>query len=316
MVWPSIRVDEAIKDGLDAIAITDHLEYQPKKDDIPHPDRNRSNEIAAEAAKPHGLLVIPGAEITRSMPPGHANALFITDANALNVKEALTAYEVARSQGAFIFWNHPNWVNQQKDAIPFISDFHKDLIKNDLLHGIEVVNDITYTEDGLQMALDYNLTIMGTSDIHGLVDYQFEVAEGGHRPITLLFAKEKSLESMKEALFEGRTVTWFNNLLCGKEENMELLLNASLSFEEKGFIGSSEVLEVQVSNVSDARFFLKNTSDFTFYDGSDMVEILPQSSKMLKVIMTKRTDQNPSLKFEVLNAVIGYKKNASWEIRF
>jgi hypothetical protein len=316
MVWPSIRVDEAIKDGLDAIAITDHLEYQPKKDDIPHPDRNRSNEIAAEAAKPHGLLVIPGAEITRSMPPGHANALFITDANALNVKEALTAYEVAHSQGAFIFWNHPNWVNQQKDAIPFISDFHKDLIKNDLLHGIEVVNDITYTEDGLQMALDYNLTIMGTSDIHGLVDYQFEVAEGGHRPITLLFAKEKSLESMKEALFEGRTVTWFNNLLCGKEENMELLLNASLSFEEKGFIGSSEVLEVQVSNVSDARFFLKNISDFTFYDGSDMVEILPQSSKMLKVIMTKRTDQNPSLKFEVLNAVIGYKKNASWEIRF
>jgi len=37
-VWPTIRVAEASEDGLDAIAITDHLEYQPYKEDIPHPD--------------------------------------------------------------------------------------------------------------------------------------------------------------------------------------------------------------------------------------------------------------------------------------
>ena len=48
-VWPNIRVQEALRDGLDAIAITDHLEYQPHQDDIPHPDRNRSYEIAVEA---------------------------------------------------------------------------------------------------------------------------------------------------------------------------------------------------------------------------------------------------------------------------
>lgn len=41
-VWPNIRVQEAVKDGLDAISITDHLEYQPHEDDIPHPDLNRS----------------------------------------------------------------------------------------------------------------------------------------------------------------------------------------------------------------------------------------------------------------------------------
>ena len=37
-VWPDIRVEEAKKDGLDVIAITEHLEYQPWKDDIPHPN--------------------------------------------------------------------------------------------------------------------------------------------------------------------------------------------------------------------------------------------------------------------------------------
>lgn len=28
-VWPTMRVDEAWKDGLDAIAITDHIEVRP-----------------------------------------------------------------------------------------------------------------------------------------------------------------------------------------------------------------------------------------------------------------------------------------------
>ena len=63
-VWPSIRVQEAIKDGLDAISITDHIEYQPHSEDIPHPDRNRSYQVAIEAAKNKSLIVINGSEIT------------------------------------------------------------------------------------------------------------------------------------------------------------------------------------------------------------------------------------------------------------
>ena len=47
-VWPDIRVLEAIRDRLDAIAITDHIEYLPHKDDIPLPDRNRSFDIAKD----------------------------------------------------------------------------------------------------------------------------------------------------------------------------------------------------------------------------------------------------------------------------
>ena len=39
-VWPKIRVGEALRDGLDALAITEHLEWQPHRADIPHPDRN------------------------------------------------------------------------------------------------------------------------------------------------------------------------------------------------------------------------------------------------------------------------------------
>ena len=88
-VWPSIRVQEALRDGLDVISITDHIEYQPHQKDIPHPDRNRSYELALKAAKGTELLIIPGTEITRLMPPGHFNAIFVKDVNKLDQKDVM-----------------------------------------------------------------------------------------------------------------------------------------------------------------------------------------------------------------------------------
>ena len=43
-VWPTIRVQESFKDGLDAISLTEHLEYQPYSADIPNPDKNNTRE--------------------------------------------------------------------------------------------------------------------------------------------------------------------------------------------------------------------------------------------------------------------------------
>ena len=44
MVWPTVRVEEAWKEGLDAISITDHIEYRPHSKDIVA-DHNRPFEI-------------------------------------------------------------------------------------------------------------------------------------------------------------------------------------------------------------------------------------------------------------------------------
>lgn len=313
-VWPNIRVQEAVRDGLDAISLTEHLEYQPHKEDMIHTDRNRSLAIAKEAAKAYDLLIIHGAEITRRMPPGHANALFISDANLLNQKDSIESYRQAKKQGAFIFWNHPNWIPQRKDGVATLTDLHKFLIKEGMLHGIEVVNDITYSDDAFQIAHDQNLTVMGTSDIHGLVDYQFNLAGGGHRPITLVLAKEKTEAAIKEAMFAGRTIAWFNNLLVGKEANMKLLLDSCIVFKSKGFIGDSKVMEVEITNTSDARFLLKNTSPYVFQQDNDMVELQPHSKTLLKVITVKGNVDLQALEFMVLNAMTGYRKNAM--IRF
>ncbi len=149
-VWPDIRVMEALMDGLDAISLTEHVEYQPHKDDIPHPDRNRSYAIALEEAKDHNLIIINGSEITRKMPPGHCNAIFLTDANNLLVSDSIEVFRQARKQGAFIFWNHPNWISQRPDGVATLTDVHRRLLNEKLLDGIEVVNEHTYSDEALQ----------------------------------------------------------------------------------------------------------------------------------------------------------------------
>jgi hypothetical protein len=307
-VWPNIRVQEARRDSLDVISLTEHLEYLPHKEDIPMPDRNRSHIIATESAEDSAFIIIRGSEITRSMPPGHANAIFIEDANKLVMDDSLAVFKEAHEQGAFIFWNHPNWTPQTSDGIAKLTKMHKKLIKQGYLHGIEVVNELTYSEEALKIALDNNLTIIGTSDVHGLIDWLYDVPDGGHRPVTLIFAKEKTESSIKEALFNRRTAVWFNNILIGREEMITPLLEASIIITEEATYDitrsgkSTEVLSVNFSNNSDASYMLYNKSGYTFHVNDDVIMLEPHSITTLQV-KTKTVQTEIDLKFTVLNAV-------------
>ena len=69
LVWPTVRVDEAYREGLDAIALTEHLEYRPHRQDI-IASHNRSYEIAEKTARNNQVILIRGSEITRPMAPG------------------------------------------------------------------------------------------------------------------------------------------------------------------------------------------------------------------------------------------------------
>ena len=300
-VWPDIRVEEAVRDGLDAIAITDHLEYQPHLDDIPHPDRNRSFEIAAGDAEDGDMIVINGSEVTRSMPPGHTNAVFIEDANPLLLDDPIAVFREARRQEAFIFWNHPMWTSQVPSGQATLTDMHRQLIDEGLLNGIEVVNERSYSDEALQIALDHDLTIMGTSDIHGLIDWQYEVPYG-HRPVTLVFATERTAAGLKDALMERRTAVWFDDMLIGREDWVVPLIMSSLSVNDVAYQGESNVLDVYIENSSDAEFVLDNRGDFAFHAHGDLVRIAPNGSTRLQVKTVDRLGAI-ELPFEVLNAV-------------
>ncbi len=307
-VWPNIRVEEAHRDGLDAIAITDHLEYQPHRHDIPNPDRNRAFEVAQRANSDHPLIVISGSEITRAMPPGHLNAIFISDANALVAPhgedpiDVMALFEEVQRQGGFAFWNHPAWTAQRSDGMAKLEEIHSTLMDADLIHGIEVVNEFTYSDEALQIALDHNLAILGTSDIHGLIDWDYEIAKGGHRPVTLVFAEEKTEESIHEGLRARRSVAWHQNTLVGRESELLPLLYSSITIENTQFRPRTSVLMVELRNHSDARFLLQNTSDFSFHKHADIVEVSPHALTEL-ALKTAGKESPYLITFEVLNAV-------------
>ena len=307
-VWPNIRVQEAIKDGLDAISITDHIEYQPHLADIPHPDRNRSYEVALEAAEGSELIVIKGSEITRDMPPGHANAIFLDDVNKLNINDSIEAYRQAKQQGAFIFWNHPHWISQEKNGIARLTETHRLLLNEGLLDGIEVVNNVTYSDEALQIALEHNLAIMGTSDIHGLIDWQYDVPDGGHRPITLVFAEERSIDGIKEALEARRTAAWFKNYIIGREEHVKPLIMESLKVTKAEYKTKSTVLELEIHNISDAEFLLENLSDYTLHGNTHVLTIKPHEKNQI-LIKTLEIKEQVELPFKVLNVVTAPKTN-------
>ena len=213
---------------------------------------------------------------------GHNNAVFITDANPLLTDKAETAFSEAKKQNAFVFWNHPAWHAQNPKGNPILSDFQKERIKKGELHGIEVINSVDYNEESLALALEQNLTIMGTSDIHGLIDWDY-TEKGNDRPITLVFAKEKSLESMQEALFAGRTVAVYNSLLVGKAEFLNPLLKANIKVNSAKYINKTQVLEVQLENVSSSPLLFENAMEYGLYSSSPVFEIPALGTYTLRI---------------------------------
>ena len=308
LVWPTVRVEEADRDGLDALAFTEHLEAQPKQADIPHPDRNRAYQIAtqdAERRENNAVMLINGAEITRGMPPGHVNAVFLQDANQILNADAGDAIRAANDQGAFVFWNHPNWLPQAPDGVARIFPFHQELIAAGQLHGVEVANGTldAYSEHALGIALEYNLTILGTSDIHGLIDWTHNGGHGGHRPLTLVLAPERSPAALRQALFDGKTVAWINDDLIGRTENVEQVVRACLNLEPQAYLPNSSVLEVQLVNHCPLAFTIENQGERTFHNVSDVVRVERYAETKLQVRMNDELSQLV-LEVEVLNTQI------------
>ncbi len=227
LVWPTVRVEEAWREGLDAIAITDHLEYQPFKADV-STNHNRSYEIARDAGADLNVLVIHGAEITRQMPPGHLNALFLSDANALAVPDWFEAVQAARKQGAYIMWNHPGWGAQLIDRRVQWFPEHTRLLEAGLMHGIEIVNGGEYYPEPHEWAIAKNLPILGNTDIHQAVNLDYNVQGGGTRPLTLVFARERTVESIKEALFNRRTAVLAAGKIFGEASFLRPLFEGSV----------------------------------------------------------------------------------------
>lgn len=309
LVWPTIRVDEAVKEGIDIIAITDHIEYLPHKEYFPKDmSFNTSYNIAAPYAKDRNVLLVKAVEITRPMPTGHFNCLFVEDIDKLNKPDFMKVMEEANRQGAFVFWNHPGWKSQQPDGIP---KFHADqeaLLRKGWLHGVEFYN----TKYAYNFVLDWcnerSLTVFANSDVHVAVSDFWEKEKGEVRPVTLVFAKDRSLNGVKEALKNGRTLALFHgDSLGGKKEWAEAYFHSSVKVEAS-HSEDKDGIWMQVVNKSSVPYRLTNINQQA---EPKQVYIKPNGVTLIRV-----SKNSPDThKFVVGNVLVADKKSLEIELK-
>ena len=318
-IWPDFRVTEAVSDGLDAIAMTDHLEYLPKKAYIGG-DRNTSYQLASEAARNAGLIVIPGAEITRGMPPGHLNAIFIQDANKLVTDKWRDAVAEARNQGAIIFWNHPGWKGQQADGVARWYDEHTELLQNGSLWGMEVVNHTEYYPDVLAWCREKGLGIIGNSDTHEPVAYEFVKRGIAHRPMTLVFAREKSAEAIKEALLAKRTAVYHENQIIGDEIWLRGIFDRSVTITPGAIttVGRKGVT-LSAVNTSDLAYRLVRVAASDVLNFPEELDLRPGQTALFSVrpmADTLSVAKDVTVRYTVKNLIIAPGKNLEVPLTF
>ena len=371
-VWPSIRAEEAARDAIDGIAITEHLEWQPHLSDIPNPDRNRAYHETVRSAKKLDVLVIPGVEITRLDDPGHINAVFIQDANPLVQASGISDYqeahlfeteaeavELARSQseafaaahnierdgkifwapfesramymtllnfgvaaerdprtvlnaaaeqGAFTFWNHPSF----DTANSKLSKFHASAIKGGVLHGVEIANGDHYYPNAHRLAMKHGLTLIGTSDVHQLIAWDYDRQKNQHRPVTLVLAAERSEAGIKKALFEKRTVVLWNHTLIGRKSELQPLLEASVTLEQAEPANNGRT-RLFIRNHSSATLQATNASKFQTAGAASTFSLPGSAVTQIDV----RVDGGAGiLKLKILNALIAPNEPAQIDLPF
>lgn len=266
-VWPTTRVEEAVMDGLDVIAITDHVDTRLQKytnNGMFRCDRNESYRIAAAAGKAADILVIHGGEISRGMPPGHWNTLFIDDNDAIanaaekyddnHVKAMRAGLKEARRQGAFTVWNHPHWERQAQNETRWY-DEHTRLCDEGYMHGIEIYNGFCgYSPEAHRWAIDHGCALISGTDAHKPLFLTVDYTNGMHRPVTLIFAKERTLEGVREALDSRRTAVLADEHVYGSEELIGELFSAL--FEVSDIKYSEKKVTFKVVNRSSVPLFL------------------------------------------------------------
>ena len=248
-VWPTTRVQECVWEGLDVLCITDHVDGRLQKHtnngtfNKEKVDRNTSFQIAEKAAKETDVIIIHGCEVTSQlMPPGHFNALFVTDNNPIGSamdaagpdnqpKGADAAFRVAKSQGAFLTWNHPHWCRQAPNETVIYKE-HEKYMKEGLLNGVEIYNWWEgYSPEAHHWAVENGLTLISGTDSHTPMFMDIDFMAGELRPVTLIFAKERSRAGIREALDNHKTAVFADGKVYGSEELIRPLLQSCLHVE-------------------------------------------------------------------------------------
>lgn len=286
-VTPEYRVQEAWLDGLDVIAITEHVEYRdyeqkmidflsgylpadteavntnlldkgPEKGGI-QVDLNLPIRLAEKAGERYGIVVVPGAEISRTPETiGHYNAIFVKDINTIYHPDCYESFRRAKAQGALVVHNHPGWRRPSMEIGPFEQRAYDE----GLIDGIETFNSADLYPQAIDRAKKYGFFMVGATDAHISVARDYLM----HTPIrnmTMIFAKDKSLESLREALVNGMAIAYGWGTLSGEESLLKDLFKASMQTRVER-TDAKGVRTVAITNTTSISYTLRIGDDNPF----------------------------------------------------
>ena len=308
-VTPRERVEEAWYDGLDIVAITDHLEKRsyekfmlkalapyskdgepfvyahagagnPKDSDAPMLcDMNATvNEAVEHAAKNNlPIMVVRGTEIWRNpRTVGEYNALFLKDVNAICNKDLFECLRLVREQGGIIIHNHPGWRRPTMDK----SEEQQRIYAEGWVDGIEVMNGANFYPKMIRRCVDEKLFMAANTDTHHPTSQIWPRGGERFRTMTFILAKECNEKSIKEALLDRRTIGYCGNYLIGEQKWLQEFFDAAV---ECKIIGEDKKEEKNI-------FMLTNTCSvpFAVRAGSVVHTLKPFQSIRLAVSSKRR----------------------------
>lgn len=237
-VSPQYRVREAWADGLDAIAITDHIEYHPHDSQMAKylgvenytRDLNTSYELAKGEGDYYGLIVVRGTEITRNpREVGHFNALFTTDNNAIPDDDPLQGMRNAKKQNALIVNNHPGWERESVNPTPI----EQKAWDEGLIDGIEIMNCQEFYPKVIDTALEKNFYMVSATDIHPTTHDEYGTS-GHKRDFTIAFVDDFSADGLRRALEKRLTIGHHFGTIGGEEQLLKDFFLASVTVRKIG----------------------------------------------------------------------------------
>ena len=259
-VTPAGRVNEAWFDGLDILAITDHLEShggvrkffkvtapynknkKPTRYVVPGSTKMPKNGIdpglkvdfnaihqEAESENRwagYNLLLIKGCEFGRNtQDKGHYNALFVKDLNSLYSYNLEDSFRKVREQGGIVIHNHPSY--RRPNGSTDKSEWDEMVYSEGLIKGVEVANGYNFYPRMVRRCIDEKLAMFGNTDEHNFTTYRFG-SRDVFRTMTFVFAKELTEKAVKEAILACRTLVYSGGCVIGEEQLLGDFLNASI----------------------------------------------------------------------------------------
>jgi hypothetical protein len=171
--------------------------------------------------------------------------------------------------------NHPGW---RKTSLEY-SETEKTVYDEGLIDGVEVMNFHEFYPGIVDRARERGLFIAANTDVHGATAHDHG-RSGFDRPMTLIFAKEKTLESVREALEAKRTLAYGFGAVCGEEQLLKDFFSASVKVTVNR-IGTQNVY-LTVTNMSSITYVLKRGD-------SNQVKLAPFHSMQFSMPKTRET---------------------------